>query len=80
LEKVVRCDCGFEARAGHEHRLVAEVQRHALEAHGMALSSKQALLLAFRAELNETTPLWAFIRRTATDPSEDGTSDRKEEK
>jgi hypothetical protein len=46
----------------------------------MALSSEQALLLAFRAELNETTPLWTFIRRTATGPSEDGTSDRKEEK
>jgi hypothetical protein len=33
--------------------LVAEVQRHALEAHGMALTDDEALLLAFRAELDK---------------------------
>jgi uncharacterized protein DUF1059 len=53
VEKVLHCDCGFEARAEDEDRLVAEVQRHAREAHGMALSHDEALLLAFRAELNE---------------------------
>ena len=36
----------------HEEGLVAEVQRHAWEAHGMTLSHDEALLLAFRAELN----------------------------
>ena len=38
-----------------EDGLVAEVQRHAWEAHGMALSHDEALLLAFRAELDEPT-------------------------
>jgi len=48
---VLKCDCGFEARAADEEALVAEVQRHAREAHGMALSHDEALVLAFRAEL-----------------------------
>jgi len=53
---VLHCDCGFEARADDEEGLVREVQRHAREAHGMALSDYEALLLAFRAELGEETP------------------------
>ena len=52
MDKVLHCDCGFEARAEDEDGLVAEVRRHAREAHGMALSHDEALLLAFRAELN----------------------------
>ena len=60
MDKVLHCDCGFEARAADEDGLVAEVQRHADVAHGMALSRDEALLLAFRAELNSealtTTP------------------------
>ena len=51
MDIVLKCDCGFEARAADEEALVAEVQRHAREAHGMALSHDEALLLAFRAEL-----------------------------
>jgi Protein of unknown function (DUF1059) len=53
VDKVLHCDCGFEARAAHEDGLVAEVQRHAWEAHGMPLSRNEALLLAFRAELDQ---------------------------
>ncbi len=56
MDKVLHCDCGFEARATDEDGLVTEVQRHAREAHGMALSHDEALLLAFRAELAATTP------------------------
>jgi hypothetical protein len=54
VDKVLHCNCGFEARAQHEDGLVAEVQRHAREAHGMALTNDEALLLAFRIELDET--------------------------
>jgi hypothetical protein len=54
VERVLQCDCGFEARAENEGDLIAQVQRHAVEAHGMALSPEQALLLAFRAQLGET--------------------------
>ena len=45
----MRCDCGFEARADDEDELVAEVQSHASEAHGMALAPDEARSLAFRA-------------------------------
>jgi hypothetical protein len=53
---MLQCDCGFKARAADEEGLVAEVQRHARDAHNMALSHEQALLLAFRAELGANTP------------------------
>ena len=56
MDKVLHCDCGFEARAEDEDGLVAEVRRHAQEGHGMALSHEEALLLAFRAELNGEKP------------------------
>jgi Protein of unknown function (DUF1059) len=52
VEKVLRCDCGFEARGEHEDDLVAAVQSHARDAHGMTLSRRDALLLTFRAELD----------------------------
>jgi Protein of unknown function (DUF1059) len=53
LKKALICDCGFEARAEDEAELVVQVQRHAWEAHGMALSEKEALVFALRGELNE---------------------------
>ena len=56
MERVLHCECGFEARAEDEDRLVAEVQHHAREAHGMALSHEEALLLAFRVQLGARTP------------------------
>jgi hypothetical protein len=52
VERVITCDCGFEARAADEDGLVTEVWRHAFETHRMVLSRDEALLLAFRAELN----------------------------
>jgi len=49
VETVLPCECGFVARADDEETLVAEVLRHAREAHGMALSRDEALALASRA-------------------------------
>jgi Protein of unknown function (DUF1059) len=79
MEKVVQCDCGFEARAEHEDGLVAEVQRHAWEAHGMALTPDQALLLAFRAELEATALSRNSISEALRDPSPNDMSDQEEE-
>jgi hypothetical protein len=76
VEKVLHCDCGFEARAEHEDGLVAEVQRHAWEAHRMALSHDEALLLAFRAGLDENQSLRTPVCEVAHDPSRDDNSDR----
>jgi len=50
VDRVLRCECGFEARAVDEEGLAVQVRRHATETHGMALSHDDALLLAFRAE------------------------------
>ena len=51
VNAVITCECGFEAYAADEKGLVAEVRRHAAEAHCMPLSHEEALLLVFRAEL-----------------------------
>jgi hypothetical protein len=68
VDRVLQCDCGFKARAEDEDRLVAEVRRHAREAHGMALSRDDALLLAFRAELDANPP--SAITRKPTTPTQ----------
>ena len=76
MEKVLRCDCGFEARAEHEDVLVAEVQRHAWDAHGMALSADEALLLTFRVGLDATRS----SRRHTLDAPDPRQRNRREEK
>lgn len=72
MDKVLHCDCGFVARAADEEALVAEVERHAREAHGMALSHDDALLLAFQAELGRHGTADS-PRRTVPDPSNNET-------
>jgi hypothetical protein len=69
VDKVLHCDCGFEARAEDEDGLVAVVQRHARDVHGMALSHGEALLLAFRVELDSAPPF--TTPREKTDPTEE---------
>jgi predicted small metal-binding protein len=50
VAKVLRCECGYEARADDEDGLVAEVRRHAWQAHSMTLSHSDALQLTRRTE------------------------------
>jgi hypothetical protein len=56
--KALRCDCGYRLRAESEERQVAEVRRHAWEAHGISFSTEEALtvLLRFELELDEAAP------------------------
>ena len=56
MDNVLHCECGFEARGEDEEELVAEVRRHASEAHAMTLTREEALVLAFQAELGAKTP------------------------
>jgi len=56
VQTVLPCDCGFEARAENEQGLLAEIQRHAREVHGMHLSRDDALLIASRAQVAEDAP------------------------
>jgi hypothetical protein len=78
VDKVIHCDCGFDARADDEDGLIAEVKRHALEAHGMAFSDDEALLLAFRAELDATASSRKPVREAGPQPAQDVMSHREE--
>jgi hypothetical protein len=55
MEKVLRCECGYEVRARGEAEFVAGIQLHARETHGVEFTHEEALLLAFRAELDDET-------------------------
>jgi predicted small metal-binding protein len=55
IEKLLRCDCGFEVHADDEAELVAEVRRHALGEHGMQLSPEEVMQLAARIGSAEGT-------------------------
>ena len=68
---MLHCECGFEARAEDEDGLVAEVRRHARDAHGMALSHHEALLLAFRADLDQEAPTTIPRKRTTQTDEEE---------
>jgi predicted small metal-binding protein len=50
-DKIFRCDCGYRLRARTEQRQVAEVRRHAWEAHGISFSTEEALAVLLRLEL-----------------------------
>ena len=78
METVLQCECGFQACAEDEGKLVAQVQRHALEVHGMLLSEEQALLLAFQGELNDVASLRRLAREASGGTSRDTFSERKE--
>ena len=55
MERLLRCDCGFEVRADDDGELVAAVQRHALEAHGMRFTPDDVRRLALRLEPGDAT-------------------------
>jgi uncharacterized protein DUF1059 len=55
MERLLRCDCGYEVRADDEDELVARVRRHALEVHGMRFTRDEVLRLAARPGAGEAT-------------------------
>ncbi len=55
-DKIIRCDCGYRLRARTEQRQVAEVRRHAWEAHGIPFSAEEALAVLLRTELDDGMP------------------------
>jgi predicted small metal-binding protein len=50
-DKVLRCECGYEVTAIDEAELIEEIRRHARDAHGIAFSIEDALLVVLRSEL-----------------------------
>jgi hypothetical protein len=71
VDRVLRCHCGFEARAEGDDELIADVQRHAREAHEMVLTRDEALVLVFRAELDDEAPSAIPHRAGRTDEEEE---------
>ena len=55
-DKLIRCDCSYLLRARSELRQVAEVRRHAWEAHGISFSTEEARAVLLRLELEERVP------------------------
>jgi predicted small metal-binding protein len=51
--KIVSCDCGYRLRAQTEQRQVAEVRRHAWEAHGISFSTEEALAVLLRLKTDD---------------------------
>lgn len=47
VTKAVHCTCGVEIRNSDEAALIREVQRHAREAHSLALSDEQVRAMMF---------------------------------
>lgn len=57
--KTPGCDCGYSVEARGEAEQVAEIRRHAWEAHGLAFSKAEALAVLLRCDLesSEESPL-----------------------
>ncbi len=41
MTKVVQCSCGLDLRDADEQQLIAQVQKHAREAHDLDLNEEQ---------------------------------------
>lgn len=54
--KVIRCECGVEARSGEAAVLLVRAQRHAREAHAMGLTADQLLPMAEDADVRGGAP------------------------
>lgn len=50
-DKIIRCECGYPVRARAQEAQIAEVRRHAWEAHGISFSTEDALAVLLRLEL-----------------------------
>lgn len=70
--KTIRCDCGYRVRGETEHLQVAEVRRHAWNAHGISFSTEEALAVLLRLELepDETQSADLAVADDTTDGKE----------
>jgi hypothetical protein len=50
-DKTPSCECGYRVTAADEAGRVEEVRTHAQQAHGIAFSAEDALLVLLRSEL-----------------------------
>jgi predicted small metal-binding protein len=78
METVLRCDCGYEVRAHDQAELIARVQQHALDAHGLAFTPDEVVQIAFRAELDELTRRPQLLGGSPTTTPHNPHNDEKE--
>jgi hypothetical protein len=71
-DKALRCDCGYRLRGRTEQRQVAEVRRHAWEAHGISFSTEEALAVLLRLELDKEGPAGLAMVKDTTRGKEQG--------
>ena len=50
--KELHCDCGYRVAASDEAGLLAEIRVHSREAHGIAFTVEDALLVVLRSQLD----------------------------
>ena len=62
-DTVLSCECGYEVTATDEAELIEEIRRHARDAHGIAFSIEDALLVVLRSELEPESGSTSTHRR-----------------
>jgi predicted small metal-binding protein len=73
-DKVLRCDCGHEVRGHDEAELVEDTRWHARNAHGIAFSIEEALLVVLRSQLDLSRESIAMGMPDGGVPGENGGS------
>ena len=72
-DKRLRCDCGHQVTGADEAGLLDEIRSHARDAHGIAFSVEDALLVVLRSQLDLCREsLTVDARESRVSPSEGG--------
>jgi predicted small metal-binding protein len=72
-DNVLRCECGYQVSGNDEDDLVEAIRRHARDAHGIAFSVEDALVVAFRSQLDlSRESLTGETRSSRVSPNEGG--------
>lgn len=72
-DNVLRCECGYQVSGNDEADLVEAIRRHARNAHGIAFSVEDALLVAFRSQLDLSRESLTRGRRSSgLSPNDEG--------
>jgi Protein of unknown function (DUF1059) len=72
-DNVLCCECGYQVSGDDEADLVEAIRRHARNAHGIAFSVEDALLVVFRSQLDLSRESFTGETRSSRfSPDEEG--------
>ena len=72
-DNVLRCECGYQVSCNDGGDLVEAIRRHARNAHGIAFSVEDALLVVFRSQLDLSRESFTEETRSSrVSPDEEG--------